>query len=491
MKTPKKANRLLARLRQPKWRHGRRSALLMAAFLALFVLANAAVTGLENLYGWRKDLSYNSYATTGEETQKALERVQDDVELYLLYQNGDEDEQVLQVLNRYKVLSEHISVIPTDIARNPAILSRFSGDETTSVSADSVIVSCPATGRYKVLNYQNFFTTGYNIEAGEFQIEGLSYEKNLTEAIVYVTREEIPTVGFLQGHGELTLENLTNFTDFLTSNNIDSRSVNLRTGDVLDGIDCLFIVGLQKDLTDDEAQTLLTYTQSGGNVFIVRDYTDPIEGVPNYLAFLRSYGVTPLAGVAVAGEEDTDTYYGEPLYIIPKVCELDMTAALLSSGYDVLLMPAASAFEDPGEPDSSLTVATVLKTGPHGYLRSLTDGRNTLEKQEGDREGELSLALYAHRVHANGNVSRLFALGNSAMLADEYIYQSTFNDQFLTAVLKELVPTGEISLDIMAASAFRPSLTVGSQTMGVALLVALPLLILLAAAFFLLPRRQG
>ena len=69
MKTPKKAGRLLARLRQPKWRHGRRSILLMAAFLAVFVLVNAAVTGLENLYGWRKDLSYNSYATTGEETQ--------------------------------------------------------------------------------------------------------------------------------------------------------------------------------------------------------------------------------------------------------------------------------------------------------------------------------------------------------------------------------------------------------------------------------------
>ena len=290
---------------------------------------------------------------------------------------------------------------------------------------------------------------------------------------------------------ELMLENLENFTNFLTSNNIDSRSVNLRTGDVLDGLDCLFIVGLQKDLTEDESQSLLTYTQNGGNVFVVRDYTDPIEGVPNYLAFLRSYGIVPLAGVAVAGEEDTDTYYGEPLYIIPKVCQLDMTATLLSSGYDVLLMPAASAFEDPAEPDSSLTVATVLKTGPHGYLRSLTDGRNTLDKQEGDREGELSLALYAHRMHSNGNVSRMFALGNSTMLVDDYIYQSTFNEQFLTAVLKELVPSGEISLDIMASSAFRPSLTVGSQTMGVALLVALPLLILLAAAFFLLPRRQG
>ena len=110
---------------------------------------------------------------------------------------------------------------------------------------------------------------------------------------------------------------------------------------------------------------------------------------------------------------------------------------MLGSGYDVLLMPAASAFEDPAEPDSSLTVATVLKTGPHGYLRSLTDGRNTLDKQEGDREGELSLALYAHRMHSNGNVSRMFALGNSTMLVDDYIYQSTFNEQFLTAVLKD------------------------------------------------------
>ena len=87
----------------------------------------------------------------------------------------------------------------------------------------------------------------------------------------------------------------------------------------------------------------------------------------------------------------------------------------------------------------------------------LTDGRNTLDKQEGDREGELSLALYAHRMHANGNVSRMFALGNSTMLVDDYIYQSTFNEQFLTAVLKELVPSGEISLDIMASSAFTAS----------------------------------
>ena len=50
-----------------------------------------------------------------------------------------------------------------------------------NTGADSVIVSCPATGRYKVLTYADFITQGYNIEQGTFEIEGLAYEKKLTE----------------------------------------------------------------------------------------------------------------------------------------------------------------------------------------------------------------------------------------------------------------------------------------------------------------------
>lgn len=485
-----KGKKLWERLRQPKWRHGRRGAILTCAAVALFVLVNVSATSLEELYGWRKDFSFNGYATTGEETKKALERVEQDVELYLLYQNGDEDEQILQVLNRYRTLSENISVLPTDVVRNPGVLTRFTGDETTALASDSVVVSCPSTGRYKVLDYQDFFTTGYNIEAGAFEVEGLSYEKKLTEAIVYVTREEIPTAGFLQGHGELSMSALKNLTDFLESNNVASRSVQLLSGDSLEDISCLFVVGLQNDLADGETEALREYAQNGGNFFIVRDYTDPLGDVPNFLSLLRSYGVEPLEGVAVAGEEDTDTYYGEPLYIIPKMTDLDVLLPLKAGGYDVLLMPAASAFQTPGEADSSLSAAAALVTGPNGYVRSLTDGQNTLEKQEGDLEGEIALAVYSHRMHANGNVSRMFSLGNSAMLTDEYIYQSTFNEQFLVAMMDELVPDGEISLDIMASSAFRPSLRAGSQTTGVALLAALPLLVMLAAACLLIPRRN-
>ena len=45
-----------------------------------------------------------------------------------------------------------------------------------------------------------------------------------------------------------------------------------------------------------------------------RDYTDPIVGMPNYFSLLKSYGVVPLPGVVVAGEEDVGSYYGCLLY---------------------------------------------------------------------------------------------------------------------------------------------------------------------------------
>jgi hypothetical protein len=279
-------------------------------------------------------------------------------------------------------------------------------------------------------------------------------------------------------------------TQFMVGNNIDCRGVNLLAGDSLEGIDLLFIVGLQKDLSDVETEQINMYAQNGGSIFVVRDFTDPLADVPNYLALLRSYGVVPLEGVAVAGEEDVGSYYGdEPLYLLPYMCEMDLTLPLTLNNYDILLLPAASAFETPAEQgDSSLAVGTVLKTGPNAHLRSLTDGLNTLERQPGDRVGELSVALYAHRMHYNGNISRMFALGNSAMLTDEYIYQRTYNEEFLTVLFQEMISRTDLTLDVMSKSAFHPALRAGGQGWGVALLIGLPLMVIIAALWVLLPR---
>ncbi len=481
------------KLRQPKWRHGKLGTLLMALVVAAVVLGNVALQSAEERYGLSRDMSFNQYATTGEATAAAMAGLQNDAELYLLYQNGEQDSQLLQVLKRYAVLSDRIHVIPTDINRNPGILTRFSGDPEAPLEADTIVVNCPATGRYQVLNYGDFFTQGYDIELGDFVLEGINYEKRLTEAILYTTQAAVPVVGFLQGHGEYTMEDFSVLVGLMNSYQYETRPVNLLAGDTLQGVHVLLIGCPVNDLDDTEIEQIKAFAQEGGNLFVVRDYTDPVWNMPNYLALLRSYGVVPLDGVAVAGAQDTGSYYGETLYLLPYMEPIDLTLPLIASGMDVLMTPAACAFETPQEPgtgDLSLSVATVLKTGPNGYLRNVRDGLDTIEQQPGDRVGELPVALYAHRMHANGNVSRMFVIGNSATLMDEYIYQRTFGEQFVMAVLNALMPEDTISLNIASSSAFRPALTAGSQHLGVMLIIALPLLCFIAALLVLIPRRN-
>jgi hypothetical protein len=327
------------------------------------------------------------------------------------------------------------------------------------------------------------------VEKGTFEIAGLAYEKSLTEALLYVTQAQVPVVGLLQGHGELTPDMFQNLTDFLTRNNYDTRTVDMLAGDTLDGVDLLMILSPQKDMDTAELENIKAFAQAGGSLFVTRDYTDPIA-LPGYTSLLKNYGVAPIEGVVVAGEADTGSYYGERIYLLPYFAQLEMTQPLISGKLDVLLLAGACAFETPAQTDSALSAATVLKTGPNAYVRGPGADGGTIDYQPGDRTGELTLAILAGRMHAGGAVSRMFAIGNSTVFTDEYMYQRTFNEEFLLQVMGELLPQKTVSLDIMAKSAFHPGLRAGSQTTGLALLLATPLTIFLAAALVLTPRRN-
>ncbi len=480
--------KLIRFLRKPKWRFGAYSALVMAILIAIGILVNIAIESLESHYGWRKDYSFNGYTMTGEETQKALDTLQEPITLYLVYQNTM-DSQLYEVLTQYRQLSDKITVQAIDLARNPGFVTLFEGDLQSSVTADSVVVSCPSTNRYKILTYEDFITQGYDIASESFQIAGLAFEKNITEAILYVSQGDVPVIGISQGHGELSTATMSTLIEFFKSNSYDVKTVDLLQDNALDDISLLLIAGPYKDFTTGEIDSLKAFAQRGGNFFIIRDYTDALD-LQNYQALLRSYGVVPLPGIVVASEEDSGSYYGEPIYLLPSFETLEMTVPLIQNGMDVLLLVGASAFETPTTSDAALSAAVVLKSGPNAYIRDLADNNGSIEYQAGDPRGEQTLAILSARMHSNGNISRMFAIGNSTVFTDEYIYQRTFNQQFILQLMGELLPQKPISLDIIAKTALHPGLTVQSPAPAIALLAAVPVLILLLALYVLLPRRS-
>lgn len=484
----------LSFLKNPRFRYGSLSTAILCVLLAVLVGVNFLFGTLEKKNGWRVDFSFNGITTQSETTLQILEQLPHPVHIYALFPKGQEDGPLMELLDRYAAASDLVTWEQTDITLNPGLLTRFQSDTSeTAVSNDSLIVSCEATGRWRVLSPADFVSLSLDYEAGTFTSAGYTYESRITSAINYVTRPEIPRLLILQGHGELNETETEVFAELLTANNFDVQYITLADQDVtLQPEDTLAILSPLRDITDAEMAQLTEFAGLGGSFLFTCDYTDPIDEMPNYQALLRSYGFLPKDGLVIASAEESGSYYSDMrIALIPTMVSTDVTFDLVAAGADTLLMVGSRGFAMPDQSDRNLDVSSVLNTGYKAYLRSLKNGDLTsLEQQDGDELGPFSLGLQARRVTTEGYVSRAFVLGCSTVLTDSQIHAMTDSQEFTLRVVEFLLNADPIDLGIMAKSALRPQLSVESVTLGSVLLVALPLAVLAAAFMVLWPRRN-
>ena len=486
--TMKKLN--FAFLRDPKFRYGSLSTALLCVAIAALIALCGLFTALEKKYGWRVDYSFNAITSHSEGTEAILAELEYPVHIYALYERGDEDLLLFELLNRYAAASDLVTWEQAPLSLNPTFASRFasaSADQT--VTADSLIVFCPETERFRVLNAADFLTLSIDYDAGTWSYDKLTYESSITSAIAYVTQERIPVVYMVQGHDELDENTAATLSDFLRGNHYDVRFAALADISPLPG-DLLVFLAPVRDLTDTELSIVTDFTRQGGALLFACDYTDPVAAMPNYRALLRSYGFLPLEGVVVAAKEDKSGYFeGNRTVLLPQMQPTDVTFDLMMNGATTLIFSTARAFETPATTDNSLTVTPMLLSGEGSYLRSVS-GSTSLAKQAGDPEGPFPVALEAYRFSDTGDVSRAVILGSSAALTSEYYYSMTHAQEFILRLMEYLTDSAASNLHIMARTAVRPGLSADALTLGSLLLVALPLTVLGAALIILYPRRH-
>ena len=476
--------------RNPRLRYGGFSTLLLCVALAALVALNLVFTDLEKKNGWRADFSFNGLTTQSETTREVLASLAYPVHIYALYQKGSEDLPLFELLDRYAAASDLVTWEQADVALNPGLLTRFQSKVTgESLTNDSLVVFCEATGRWKALSYQDFLTLSLNLEAGAYEVSGLSYESRITSAIAYVTRDEIPRVIAVQGHGELDEAATGVLAELLTNNYFDVQYG--RLGEVTpEPGDLVMLLSPVKDLTDGELEMLAAFEEAGGSFLFTCDYSDPVASMPNYAALLRSFGFLPKEGVVVASASEPGTYYDNMrINLIPYMLAGEITSDL-AGGYNTLLLPGCRAFETPGQTDGGLIVTPLLSSGYGAYLHDVGSASLSLDQREGDEVGPFALALEATRVTGSGEVSRAFVLGSSALLTSEQIHAMTDAEEFILRTAQFLLHAQPTDLGIMAKAAVRPALSARSYGLGSLMLVALPLAVLAAAVVILLPRRN-
>lgn len=476
--------------RSRKFRCGGVSALLTAAVAVLVLLLGAVADGVETRYALRADLSFNGATTQSAITNAVLGQLAQDVHIYAVLPADGGDDTLLALLERYDAASDRVTWSRESLVRNPVLQNQFAdaaGDR--AVTDDCLIVTCPATGRTRILNENDYYVYSYNMDTGVFDEAYFTYEKSLTEAILYVSQDTLVQVQILSGHGELTQTDTAVLEDTLVSANYAVKRVNLAAGDVLDAESPLMILSPRYDISRQELDQLMAFAAQGGDFFIVSQYADPTD-LENFNAFLRAWGVEMYPGLVIAQESDTASYYADsPVYLMPYMQDTDVTATLVASGRDILLMGGARAFRVPDTLPEGVALSPILLTG-QAYIRDFEGDLTLSDQQPGDETGVFAVALWADRMEESGVVSRLFAVGNMSMFLDYWVLNSTDANAFLLQMIRSLQGSSPVNLDILPKTALRQGLTLGSLSPAVAVTVALPLLVLLGALLVLMPRKN-
>lgn len=462
--------------------------LLVLSILALSVTAALAMDQLERKLALRLDYSFNSVTTQSEQTKRIVQALQHPVHAYAIFTPGMEDQALTGLLNRMAALSPNFTYTVTSLVESPMLVNTLSSKlQDDQVTADSLVLVCEATGRARVLNMYNYLSQEFDMDRQAYVLSGISYEKSIAEALLYITLKEVPRVKILTGHGEIAQNDTSHMESFLKNHHFEVSRVNLMSGGTLEPDDLLMILSPQIDLMDEELQILRDFTMKGGAVLITSDYKDP-DKLPNLDALYRQMGFERLPGIVVAEAEDKQAYVDNPLFLTPYMDMTEPTAALIGAGQTRLQLPGARAMKIASTSTSS-KVDPLLTSGI-AYIKSVPQANQSLSKSEGDPEGQFHLALLSDYSVQDGTRARAMIIGNSAILLDSWLHQISYGSQFLLHMVNHLSSGNPIQLDIAPKTLVREQLRMDKPWLANLILLALPLTVVLTAVPVLILRKR-
>lgn len=455
---------------------------MIAVVLAAAVFLNLAVEELPSRYTSIDVTSEQLYSLT-DTTKELLAGLDEDVTIYILESEENQDTVLKQTLDRYTGLSSHIHVEYQDPVANPGFYQQYTDG---NISMNSMVVE--SDRRYTVIDYADIYEYEYDYSSYTSTLTDYDGEGLITSAIAYVTSDDIPTMYVLEGQDELTLS--TTFQDGLSKQNVTSESLNLLTADsVPEEAEGVLILAPTADISMDDAQKLIDYLDAGGRILMTTSYTDNFaESFPNLQTVLDYFGISITEGLVA--ENDPSMYYQQPSYLLPDVAYDTVTDGVAGGQY--VFMPYAQGIT--WEESDDTTVTSLLTTSESSVSKTNLDDAQTWEWEEGDIEGPFTVAVHASKTLDDENTAELYLYTSENLFTDSA--NSMVADANLTLFNNTIaaMTDGGTSVSVPVKSYQASDIMVNDGTaflLGSLLMVILPLALLLLGLFRWLERRKG
>ncbi|MDE6780373.1 MAG: GldG family protein [Ruminococcus sp.] len=244
---------------------------IFAIILAILILLIAVPINLIFTYSDKVyDMTPAGKYTLNQKTTQLLDETSDkQIEIYYLYKelSLSSFQEEPQYLPLYHTLDEfgkkdNITVINFDPNKEADRASALDPSNVLGINEGDIFVKCGDV--IKKVSRDKIFQTN---SEGIFQYAG---EELIASAIKVCTDGSLPTVYFLTGHGEKSInDSYETYATTLKANNYDVQEMNLdETGEIPSNAAIIYIAGLTKDITDTELTLLSNYADKGGSIAV-------------------------------------------------------------------------------------------------------------------------------------------------------------------------------------------------------------------------------
>ncbi len=436
-------------LKSRKFKYGSVATGLTVAFVAVVIILNIIFSLLADTYSWKIDLtSYDLYSIT-DTTREIVNSLTEGekIEMTVMYNEEEYPQQFRETLKRINNLSERVDIKYVDPDVNPQILTSFG----TEFSIDEGAVVVKNKDRIRVVAFNDMVESDSSSGAVTYKIE-----EALSAAMLYVTKEEVPLIYFVTGHGETGYEA---FMNLLANNGAEVEEVKLNQLTTFDEMARVMVIcGPAMDYSEVEIRKVQDFLANDYNyerdLFYFSNPESP--DLPNLDAFLSEWGIVINDDLVLETDNYSASTYATPaeaapLYLIPGYAEADIDGIKIEANY-LSVVPATSSITLLFEQSDLTGTAPLLTTSDGSYAKNV-DAVNSYEKAEGDKAGPFTIAAVATRARYQDNVelcSHIFVAGSVKMLNATHM-NFNGNSNYLFEIYKAMVGEDELT-EMMGAS---------------------------------------
>ena len=507
--------------------------LLVVMLLAITIFINVAVS----FFDVKIDMTPNSYYTMSQQSADYLNKLDKDVEITLLASINDmksaPDANTMTAF--FNILEEYdkfgrITVRDVDPNENPDIVSELDPEGFLSLQEYDIVVKCndgakriPANKMYKT---ESSDESGSNV----IQSETFCGEELITGAVKSLYEGYTPSVYFLTGHGEKSLDkDFTILKSMLVYDNYDVKELSLVTSEAVpDDAAIIVVPSPEKDISADEKSKLEKYLDNGGNLSLLMDPVNNNTDFDNLTDIMHQYCIG--MDYDRVYETDDSMHYDKDKYTIiaelvslsedQESNEYDITSGFISSGKSddltdltasiiekadgsprTPMTPSRSFFDYQGDNIGQLLICPLIQASTTAKAEAFGGGRHKTSDAELDRmnnSAEVSdngFWLSAYSQDPTRNDSKLVVMGTSELIEDSQLQQgASLPSQLLYLSTISWMSGSDIEMGIPEKSVTYDHMDLETQddtNFILVLLVAAPIIIAAAGVLIWLKRRHS